>query len=405
MAADSRGSVKAVQYRKDRHGNDISILGFGCLRFRKTKSGQIDMAEAERDILAAVQGGINYFDTAYIYSGSEAALGEILERNRIRDRVYLADKLPHYLIRSRAGLDRYFEEQLRRLRTDRIDYYLLHMLNDVQAWERLRDMGILEWLEEKRRSGAIGQTGFSFHGSTEPFCRLLDAFDWDFCQIQYNYMDRHTQAGERGLKYAHGKGLPVIIMEPLRGGKLTDRLPGDALRIFEEYPVRRTPAQWGLLWLWSQPEVTCVLSGMNTEKMVAENVETADISSPGCITPEEDGMLRRVVEAVLANQKTACTGCAYCMPCPMHVDIPGTFAAWNRIATDGKASALKEYLRTAVLRSPPALASGCAGCGRCEQKCPQHIDIRRQLKLAAEDLEGFPVRLISRAVQALHLFG
>ena len=220
-----------MQYRKDKYGNDISVLGYGCMRFTQT-AGRIDLKKTEEEIMAAFRGGVNYYDTAYIYGGSETALGEILERNGIRDQVYIATKLPHYLIQNSASLDKYFKEQLRRLRTDHIDYYLMHMLTDVQTWERLKGLGILEWLWEKQESGAIRQVGFSYHGNTDMFCQLVDAYEWDFCQIQYNYMDENSQAGRRGLQYASDKGLPVIIMEPLRGGKLVTRLPEAAKKIF-----------------------------------------------------------------------------------------------------------------------------------------------------------------------------
>lgn len=203
-----------MNYRKDKYGNDISILGYGCMRFSRT-AGKIDLEKAEKEILTAFHHGVNYYDTAYVYGGSEAALGTILKRNHIRKQVYIATKLPHYLIKATDSLDKYFKEQLRRLQTNYVDYYLMHMLTDVQTWERLKSLGILEWLEEKKKSGAIRQVGFSYHGNSDMFCQLVDAYDWDFCQIQYNYMDENSQAGRKGLQYANKKGLPVIIMEPL----------------------------------------------------------------------------------------------------------------------------------------------------------------------------------------------
>ena len=318
-----------MQYRKDKYGNELSVLGFGCMRFQQ-KMGRIDLEEAEREILLAVEKGVNYFDTAYIYPGSEAALGEILERNQIRHKVNIATKLPHYLIRNRDGLDKLFNEELKRLRTDHVDYYLMHLLNDVQAWQRLVEMGIREWIAEKKANGQIRQVGFSYHGNTEMFCKLVDIYDWDFCQIQYNYLDEHAQAGRRGLYHAHGKGLPVIIMEPLRGGKLVNLLPEKAKKIFAAYPVKRTPAQWGLRWLWNQPEVTVVLSGMNSMEMVQENIETASNARDGEMGPEEEKLYADVVAAIRENTKVGCTGCGYCQPCPKGVDIPGTFAAYNR---------------------------------------------------------------------------
>ena len=291
-----------MNYRKDKYGNPLSILGFGCMRL-PSKLGRIDMAAAEAQIMAAIDAGVNYFDTAYIYPGSEAALGEILEKNHARERVNIATKLPHYLIRSREGLDKLFDEELRRLRTDHVDYYLMHMLADCATWERLKALGIVEWLEEKKASGAIRQVGFSYHGNTDAFCALLDAYNWDFCMIQYNYMDEHTQAGKRGLHYAHAKGLPVMIMEPLRGGKLVSRLPEEAKKAFAAHTPQRTPAQWAFRWLWNQKEVTCVLSGMNSMEMVMDNIQTASTVSVGELTQGDEAMLARVVRAINAKMK------------------------------------------------------------------------------------------------------
>ena len=376
-----------MNYRTDKYGNKLSILGFGCMRF-PMKAGRIDLAETEREILTAVEGGVNYFDTAYIYPGSEAALGEILERNGLRDRVYIATKLPHYLIKSREGLDKLFAEELRRLRTDHVDFYLMHMLTDTDTWERLKAMGIEEWIAEKKASGAIRQLGFSYHGNSDMFCKLIDAWDWDFCQIQYNYMDEHSQAGRRGLNHANGRGIPVVIMEPLRGGKLVSHLPEEARRIFESYPVRHTPAQWAFRWLWNQPEVTVVLSGMNSDEMVRDNLRTASTVQIGELGPEEEAMLRQVVAAINSKMKVGCTGCGYCMPCPKNVDIPGTFAAYNRRYQEGKFWGFVDYVICTLLRKNPTPASNCIGCGKCEKHCPQHLPIREKLGEAQKELEG-----------------
>ena len=381
-----------MNYRTDKYGNKLSILGFGCMRF-PMKAGRIDLAETEREILTAVEGGVNYFDTAYIYPGSEAALGEILERNGLRDRVYIATKLPHYLIKSREGLDKLFAEELRRLRTDHVDFYLMHMLTDTDTWERLKAMGIEEWIAEKKASGAIRQLGFSYHGNSDMFCKLIDAWDWDFCQIQYNYMDEHSQAGRRGLNHANGKGIPVVIMEPLRGGKLVSHLPEEAKRIFEGYPVRHTPAQWAFRWLWNQPEVTVVLSGMNSDEMVRDNIQTASTVQVGELGPEEEAMLRQVVATINSKMKVGCTGCGYCMPCPKNVDIPGTFAAYNRRYQEGKFWGFVDYVICTLLRKNPTPASNCIGCGKCEKHCPQHLPIREKLGEAQGALEGPLYRL------------
>ena len=392
-----------MQYRQDRYGNPLSILGFGCMRFQRT-AGAIDMAEAEREILAAVEGGVNYFDTAYIYPGSEAAIGAIFAKHNLREKVYIATKLPHYLIKSREGMERLFQEHLKRLKTDYIDYYLMHMLTDVQTWERLKKLGILDFLEEKKRSGAIRQIGFSYHGNSDMFCKLLDAYDWDFCQIQYNYMDEHSQAGRRGLQYAHQKGLPVIIMEPLRGGKLVNRLPQGALEEFGKHPLKRTPAQWAFRWLWNQKEVTCVLSGMNTLQMVKDNMETASTTQIGEFGVREEQMLAKVVAAINAKMKVGCTGCGYCMPCPKGVDIPGTFAAYNRLAAEGWFAGVKEHFMCSAARKDSTAAYNCIGCGKCESHCPQQIQIRQELKNASKALEGPIYRIARKGVEILKLY-
>ncbi|MBQ8358834.1 MAG: aldo/keto reductase [Oscillospiraceae bacterium] len=392
-----------MQYRKDKYGNDISVLGFGCMRFRRSGGG-IDMVEAEREILAAIDAGVNYFDTAYIYPGSEAAIGEIFAKNGVREKIKIATKLPHYLIKSREGMERLFNEQLKRLKTDYIDYYLMHMLTDVATWEKLKKLGVLEFLEEKKRSGAIRQIGFSYHGNSDMFCKLVDAYDWDFCQIQYNYLDEHSQAGRRGLQYAHSKGLPVIIMEPLRGGKLVNRLPAEAHYIFADQLVLRTPAQWAFRWLWNQKEVTCVLSGMNSMEMLAENVQTASETEVGELGEQEMAMFAAVVDAINAKLKVGCTGCGYCMPCPKGVDIPGAFAAYNRMASEGKFAGLKEHFMCSAVRQDSTAASLCIGCGKCESRCPQQIPIRQELKNVRKDLEGPLYKTARKVVEILKLY-
>jgi len=385
-----------MNYRLDKYGNKLSALGFGCMRFQQ-KLGHIDLEKAERQILLALEKGINYYDTAYIYPGSEAALGQIFEKHKIRDRLYIATKLPHYLIKNMEVLEKLFNEQLRRLRTDHIDYYLMHMLTDTAAWQRLVDMGIEQWLAEKQASGAIRQVGFSYHGNSEMFCKLVDAYDWDFCQIQYNYMDEHSQAGRKGLNHAHAKGLPVIIMEPLRGGKLVNMLPAEAKKIFADHPSNRTPAQWAFRWLWNQPEVTVVLSGMNTEEMVLDNLQTASNVKIGEMGETEEAMLQAVVKAINSKMKVGCTGCGYCTPCPMGVDIPGTFAAYNRVFSESKLQGLREYFMCTAFRKNATAASNCIGCGKCEKHCPQGLPIRKHLQDAKKELEIPGYRLIKKA--------
>ena len=387
-----------MQYRHDKYGNELSVLGFGCLRFPQ-KNGKIDLDATRAQIRLAIDAGINYFDTAYVYSGSEAALGEILETEGLRSRVKLATKLPHYLIKSRSGLEKLFREELKRLRTDHVEYYLMHMLCDLDTWDRLKKLGIEEWIAEKKASGEIGQIGFSYHGGTEMFCKLVDAYDWDFCQIQYNYLDEHSQAGRRGLYHAHEKGLPVIIMEPLRGGKLVNLLPAEARQLMADSGRSWSPAQWGLRWLWDQKEVTVVLSGMNSEEMVQENLRTADEARVGDLTAEDHALLAGVVEAINSKVKVGCTGCGYCQPCPQGVDIPGTFAAYNRWYGEDKRGAFMDYLKCTTLRKNATSAGNCIACGKCESHCPQSIEIRRRLKEVCKTMETPLYKLISRCVK------
>ncbi len=385
-----------MQYRKDKYGNPISVLGYGCMRFSQ-KMGGTDVDKTEKEIMAAYEAGVNYYDTAYIYPGSEAALGEILERNMIRDKVNIATKLPHYMIKNVEGAEKCFQEELRRLRTDHIDYYLMHMLTDVKTWERLKNLGIDQWLEEKKASGVIRQIGFSYHGNSDMFCQLIDAYDWDFCQIQYNYLDEHSQAGRTGLHYAASKGIPVVIMEPLRGGRLVNNLPEKAKKMFAEYETKRTPAEWAFRWLWNQKEVTCVLSGMNSMEMVQENVKNAASSKVGELTDRDQELLKNVVQTINEKMKVGCTGCRYCMPCPKNVDIPGTFAAYNRYHGDGKLRGLIDYVMCTAIRKDSTGASNCIECGKCEKHCPQNIEIRKELKNAKKTLEG-PVYQVAKRV-------
>ena len=390
-----------MQYRQDKYGNALSILGYGCMRFTK-KGGGIDLEKAEQELMAAIDGGVNYLDTAYIYPGSEAAVGKILEKNQCRDKVYLATKLPHYLMRSVEAAEKCFQEQLRRLRTDHIDFYLMHMLTDDATWHRLCQMGIDRWLREKQAAGQIRQIGFSYHGGSDTFCRIVDAWDWDFCQIQYNYLDEHSQAGRTGLLYAAQKGLPVIIMEPLRGGRLTQGLSAKARSLFAE--TGKSPAWWAFDWLWSQPEVTVVLSGMNSLDMVRENLAAAQEARPGSMTEEGLARIARVRQEILKNMKVPCTGCRYCMPCPFGVDIPGTFHAYNMKAAEGWFSGMKQYVMCTALRSEPSCASRCRQCGKCESHCPQGIPIREKLKEAAREMEGLPYRAVRFANAKLKLW-
>lgn len=389
-----------MQYRKMKDGTGVSILGYGCMRF--TGAGtRINLEKAEKEIMLAIKNGVNYFDTAYIYPGSEEALGTILERNHFRDQVYIADKLPYYLLKNSSSVEKLFQEQLRRLRTDHIDFYLMHMLFDVEVWNRLKSIGIEEWIAGKKKTGAIRNIGFSFHGDTNTFQSLIDAYDWDFCQIQYNYLDEHTQAGREGLHYAAGKNIPVVIMEPLRGGKLVNALPDGAKKAFTDHPVKRTPAEWAFHWLWDQPEVTCVLSGMNSQEMVLENVKTADQAGIGSFTQADRELIDTVRAKINKNLKVGCTGCGYCMPCPHGVDIPTAFRCYNQSAMHKKFSSMLEYIQITSLKKNASSMNNCTKCGACEKHCPQHIEIRKELQNAKKALQPFYIRAALKLVNRL----
>ncbi|MCI8581949.1 MAG: aldo/keto reductase [Dorea sp.] len=393
-----------MQYRNDRYGNPISLLGFGCMRFTK-KGNSIDIDKAEREVMEAIRGGVNYLDTAYIYPGSEAAVGEILKRTHCREQISIATKLPQYYIKSKNAVDKYFEEQLKRLQTDYIDYYLMHMLTDVTAWNKLKDLGIVEWIDKKKQEGSIRNLGFSYHGNTEMFLQILNAYDWDFCQIQYNYMDEHTQAGRAGLLAAAEKGVPVIIMEPLRGGKLVDLLPERAKKLIAEYPKKRTPAEWAFRWLWEQPEVTCVLSGMNSIDMVEENIRIASEVETGEFTEEDKKLIEQIRQEIQGTLRVGCTGCGYCMPCPKGIDIPAAFRCYNHMYTEGKGSGRHEYLQTVCLQKDFTEPGSCIECGKCEKICPQGLEIRKELKEADKELLPFYYRIGLKIIKKLGFLG
>ena len=306
-----------MQYRENPGNKDqLSILGYGCLRYSK-KGTAIDQEKAEREMAAAVEAGVNYFDTAYTYGGSEACLGKFLAKG-YRDKVKIATKLPHYYIKAEGDMERYFKEQLERLQTDHVEYYLMHMLNDIAAWERLTALGIQDWIAEKKKSGQIGNIGFSFHGGATQFKKIIDSYDWDFCQIQYNYMDEHTQAGTEGLKYAAAKGLPVIIMEPVKGGSLVN-LPDDAKKIFDDLHGG-SPASYAIRFAAGFPGILMVLSGMSDIKQMKDNISFMQNFQP--LTDTEMEAVRKVQDIFRFMHRIACTACRCCTDgCPQHLPI------------------------------------------------------------------------------------
>jgi predicted aldo/keto reductase-like oxidoreductase len=380
-----------MQYRIDqRSDNKLSVLGFGCMRFPR-RVAVTDRDRTEKLILSAVERGVNYFDTAYLYGDSEVVLGDILHKNDLRKDIFLATKLPYQQCKRYEDFDRLFTAQLGRLKTDHIDYYLIHNISAATLWQNLCELGIEEWIAEKKASGQIRGIGFSFHGAQQEFLALLEAYDWDFCQIQYNYVDENYQAGRVGLEAACARGLPVIIMEPLLGGKLANGLPRAAQKCFEDADAGRTMASWALRWLWDQPGVTVVLSGMNSAEQLDDNIVTAEEAHPGMLSEEERAVFEPVTASFRASYKIPCTGCNYCMPCPNEVNIPGCFAAYNASYTVGFATAMTRYFTSTGLNHPEKNYSPerCVKCGLCEKKCPQHIEIIAGLAEVKKRMEPF----------------
>jgi len=368
----------------------LSILGFGCMRLPK-KGNSIDEEESEKMIVSAIDRGVNYFDTAYLYSNgkSEIVLGKILAKG-YRDKVKIATKMPPFLAKKTSDFDKIFSTQLERLQTDHIDYYLIHMLMDIDTWNRLKSIGILEWIAEKKKSGKIINLGFSFHGTKNEFIQLIDAYDWDFTQIQYNFIDENNQAGKSGLQYAAAKGIPVIVMEPLRGGKIVFGLPKEIDELWENLTPNRNVVDWALRWVWNHPEVNVVLSGMSTQEQVDDNIRIASDAEANSLSPTELAVFDKAREIIREKTKVNCTACGYCMPCPHGVDIPACFAAYNDKYLNHKGFISKfSYIQnTGAMTRHPAYASMCKSCKLCESHCPQSIKISERMKDVAADMEG-----------------
>ena len=385
-----------MQYRNDpQSGLQLSALGFGCMRFPRGLTGQIDTDKAAALVESAVARGVNYFDTAYIYGGSEAVLGQIFQHSPgLREKIFLASKLPFRMAKAYEDFDRLLDIQLGRLQTDHIDYYLIHNLSGPADWEGLCALGIERWIDQAKAAGRIGQIGFSFHGSQADFMPLLEAYPWQFTQIQYNYADENYQAGRAGLQKAAAMGLPIIIMEPLLGGRLATGLPKKAGALLSKTNPVRSHAAWALRWLWDQPEVTCVLSGMNSMEQLDDNIAAAEGAPPHCLTPEERAVYPQLVEILREAYKIPCTGCNYCMPCPKHVNIPGCFAAYNASFAVDLFTGFAQYATSTNIADPEnsGSARNCVNCGACVKKCPQGIAIPMQLKRTARKLEPAPLR-------------
>ena len=379
-------------YRKvPKTGDKLSILGFGCMRLSAKKSGSgIDEERAIRQLRFAIDHGVNYVDTApaYHFGKSEQVLGRAFE-DGYREKVRLATKLPPWSVRSREDMDRILNGQLATLMTDHIDYYLLHSLAK-ESFKNLKKLGVLEFLDAARKDGRIRNAGFSSHANLPAFKEIVDSYDWTFCQIQYNYLDEKNQAGTEGLEYAHGKNLAVMIMEPLRGGNLGGPVPEEVKKIWDSSPVKRSPAEWALRWVWDHPEVTVVLSGMNDEEHIDENLRTAEDAFPRSLTEEERSRIAQVRDTYKRLMKVGCTGCGYCMPCPAGVDIPGCFSLYNAhyLFPHDRSAKFQYFGRHGGLLAGVSYAGLCRACGRCEKACPQHLPIRDRLRDVSREMEG-----------------
>lgn len=393
-----RGVIILLYRRYGKTNEMVSVLGFGCMRLPIIGGDPttIDEEKAIKMVRHAIDEGVNYVDTAYPYHGKGMAFGGASEpfvakalKDGYRERVKLATKLPSWLIKTRADMDKYLNEQLERLQTDSIDFYLVHSLG-ASTWPKLKEASINDFLDQAIKDGRIKHAGFSFHERIGLFKEIVDYYDWSFCQIQYNYLDENYQAGKEGLEYAAQKDLGIAIMEPLRGGKIAENLPDDAITFFEQGDIKRTPVEWALRWVWNHPEVSVALSGMSTMEQVVENLKIAQEAHANSLTEKEINIINQVKSIFKERIQVNCTACAYCMPCPAGVNIPGCFTILNDNFIFGASPAVQErhkFLYNFRLDSA-AHASNCIECGKCESHCPQSIPIRKELRTVKELFEN-----------------
>ena len=366
-------------------GIHASAFGLGCMRFNGVASGDsvIDEQKAVSLIRRAIDGGVTYIDTAYVYldKTSEIVLGKAL-LDGYRDKVTIATKMPMEAVKDRASMEALLAEELRKLQTDHIDFYLMHGINK-EKWEYFKSIGAPAFFEDMKREGKIRWKCFSFHGPYDEFEYILNDWDWDMCQIQYNFMDIHNQAGTKGLELAGSKGIPVVIMEGLLGGRLANA-PDNVQALYDAFPVKRSAVEWAFRWLCNHPEVSMVLSGCNEAGQIDENLRIFDTVEPGIMSEEELKLMDDVREAYISRTKIGCTGCRYCMPCPNNVNIPGVFSVWNNWSlynTDPKTDWMFN-----MIRNNNSGADNSVGCGACEAACPQHLNIIENLRTAWKDL-------------------
>lgn len=380
-------------YRKmPKNGDELSILGFGAMRLPTMSDGSIDEEKATQMVRYAIDNGVNYVDTAWPYhmGQSEPFLARALA-DGYREKVKLATKMPQWMVKSQADMDNFLNAQLQKLNTDHIDYYLVHSLVG-SSWKTIWDLGLAEFLDRAKADDRIINAGFSYHGSGEDFKDVVDGYDWDFCQIQYNFLDQNIQAGTKGLEYAASRGLGVVIMEPLRGGNLADPVPSEVIDIWNEAEIERSPVEWALRWVWNYQEVTVVLSGMTEPYHVEENLKVAEEGFANSLTYEELNIIERAADKYRELMKVNCTGCRYCMPCPQAVDIPACFETYNNLFMfGGKDRLMMMYAAKlgGILRGAERnFASQCVQCGQCLDACPQSLPIPNLLEKVAEEFEG-----------------
>ena len=379
-----------------KNGDKLSALGFGTMRLPQ-KSLKIDEDRAISQIRYAIDNGVNYLDTAFPYHAgeSEKLLGKALQEG-YREKVKVATKLSHFMINKPEDMNKFLNLQLAKLQTDHIDYYLLHSL-DAEAWSKLQNFNVLNFLKKAQADGKIVNLGFSFHGSRSTFKEIIDANDWTMGQIQYNFLDENLQAGTEGLRYAASKRLAVMVMEPLRGGALAGKLPKEVKQIYDKAQIGRTAAEWGLRWVWNHPEVTVVLSGMNDEKQVQENIKTCETAKPNSLSQQDLDVISNVAGCYRRLMKVPCTGCSYCMPCPNGVNIPANFNMYNQYHMFGNKIYTRGFyavMLMGLMNGKQADASLCKNCGACAKKCPQHIAIPDELKAVKSNLGGLQTKIM-----------
>jgi len=393
-----------MQYRTmPKSGDKISLLGYGCMRLPTLAGGEasrlIDKDRALKQIRGAIDSGVNYLDTAWPYhlGASESFLGEYVLKDGYREKVNIATKLPCFMVNKKEKIEEIFSKQLKKLKVDYFDYYLLHSLNG-SSWAKMKSLDIIDFMDRVKKEGKVRNMGFSFHGTFEAFKEIIDSYDWDFAQVQYNILDENFQAGIKGIEYAASKKIGIIAMEPLRGGALVGKIPKEVQELYDSAVIKRSPANWAFSWVYNNPNIITVLSGMNDEKHIEENIKLASEIKPNSLTDEELSIIKRVRDKYLEVMTVGCTGCAYCLPCPAGINIPDAFKNLNDYNMFGSTMSKLNHMTYAGIMTEdgkPHWTSTCIDCGKCEERCPQNIEVRKEFKKVQKDLEGPLFRAIA----------